>query len=121
MALHWALWMVVGAFMAVWSASLGDKFVLFFWVGLAFVAFGFGKLLIGFMLNSNERSSKPASHPPAHSHPVHPAVRHNTVHPAHTQHPAVPGINQTHFSCPRCRYPIPPAARFCAMCGLRIR
>jgi hypothetical protein len=121
MALHWSIWLIVGGVLAVWSVKLGDKFLLFFYVGLIFAAIGLGKMLIGFMLREKYHEAVVHAHSPQVVHSQHPAVKHGPVHPAHTQHPAVPGLNQTHFSCPRCKYPMAPAARFCSMCGLRVR
>jgi hypothetical protein len=117
MALHWLVWLVVGAVIAFISHRIGDKFLLFFYVGLAFIVFGIAKALIAFMLRAKKQEDVPQR-----AAPVHPVVRHGPVYQAHAQQPAVPPqLKQSVYACPRCRYPLSPAQRFCHMCGLHLR
>ena len=114
MALHWLIWLIVGGGIAFWSSKLGDKFALFFYLGLVFVLYGFVRMLISFMLRPEKEQAQPQRQPPAYPQ--------GQGYPAQVQHPAVPpSLRQSVFYCPRCQAQLGPASRFCGMCGLRVR
>ncbi len=119
MAIPWAVWLIVGAGMAFWSLRIGDKFLLFQYVGYLFVIIGVGKALVGFVLRPKKEEVQAQRIIPAAQTP---RPQPHVAHHAHAQHPAAPPqLRQTQFSCPRCRHPLSPAGRFCHMCGLQIR
>jgi len=135
MAIHWLIWLVIGAVVSFWSHGLGPKFTLFFYVGLVFIVVGVARMFISLVLKDKPKEypavgqgqaraaiSQGQARTAINQGHVHPAVRHGTVHPAHTRHPAIPPqLQQSYFACPRCKAVINPAANFCSMCGLRIR
>lgn len=143
MGIHWLVWLVIGGAVAVFSYSLGDKFTLFFYCGLLFLAIGVAKLGIRIIAGKDKELMKEAEQPHptygqhlqqgfthAHQHAqghLQSRAQHNAAygaqgaqqaHAAQAQHP----LQQPQFYvCPRCRHPLVRGARFCHNCGLPFR
>lgn len=93
--ISWWLWLGIGLFVSVTSAVMGGPLWLFMWVGILFVIFGIGKLVIKVVLSPKEEKRA-------------------------TQAPA-PVDRPQGFYCPRCRVSIHPTDVFCRYCGTRLR
>ncbi|MBI4451267.1 zinc ribbon domain-containing protein [Candidatus Woesearchaeota archaeon] len=91
------VWLLVGAAVAWYSSrpQYADKFVTFFYVGLAFVAIGLFKIF-----TSSIRPSKAREH--------------------HQVERALHQYKDVRF-CPRCGHPNKVHDYFCSRCGTRLR
>ena len=134
MGIHWLVWLFIGAVVAVFSYSLGDKFTLFFYCGLLFLAIGVAKLGIRIIAGKDKEIAKEAEMPHStygqhlqqgftHAHPHaqhagtgqgHAYGAQHGMQVAQAQHPQQPRV----YVCPRCRHPLVHGARFCHNCGL---
>ena len=95
----WWAWLGVGLFVSISAAFTGGQVSLFAWVGLAFVAFGIGKVVLLFVLKPREtKQEQQAMHMP--QYPMHQARA---------------------LYCPQCRITVQPNDSFCKYCGRRLR
>lgn len=54
MKIHWLVWLLTGAVIAIVSYYLGGRLRLFFYLGLLFAAYGFIAMLVGFILRDKK-------------------------------------------------------------------
>ena len=89
------VWIIIGLFVTIVSMRLGEKFTLFMWVGLLFLAFGVFKLLAYFI------TKKEVSNP-----------EQNTMQQA---------MGGQVIKCNSCRKSVYMNQYFCHHCGGRLR
>ncbi len=137
MGIHWLVWLLIGGAVAAWSYALGDKFTLFFYLGLLFLVVGIAKFGIRVITGKDKVIVKEAEQPHptygqhlqqgfTHAHPhaqgymqgraQHASAQQHATHTGAQQHPA--GQQPQFYVCPRCRSPLVRGARFCHNCGL---
>lgn len=91
MKIPWWVYLVVGLFVSVTSAVVGESMRFFVWLGLLFVLIGLIKLVIFFVLRERPKTS-----PQTHSRPAA-------------------------LFCPRCKVTVHERDYFCRYCGMRLR
>ena len=92
MSIHPAVWVVIGAIVSIASTLIGDKLIVFFYVGLVFLAIGIFKFVV--LLTGKDEKV------PRHLH-------------GHS--------NQTKSICYFCKNHVGDTDTFCRVCGSRLR
>jgi Zn finger protein HypA/HybF involved in hydrogenase expression len=94
--IHWLAWLTIGGVVTYVSAQIGESFVLFFYVGLIFLAIGTFSALIAFITRKKATKAEKAQVQAQ----VRPVQR---------------------YVCPHCRHPVTLQDQFCSQCGTRLR
>jgi UDP-N-acetylmuramyl pentapeptide phosphotransferase/UDP-N-acetylglucosamine-1-phosphate transferase len=104
--IHGAVFIGIGAFISVMSLMVAyERFIFFFYSGIAFLIYGFSKLLIEYLSSGEE--SKTTIQKRAHHQTHHPHLQQRISHPPHYKY------------CPRCGNVLRTVDRFCSYCGSR--
>jgi len=95
MALPAWVFLVVGVLVAFVSNRLGDRFVLFFWVGLLMLIYGLFRVILGYVLKNPSKVEDRATERRLNLQQI--------------------------MACPNCATSCYSSARFCHNCGGRLR
>lgn len=58
MEIHWFFWLLIGIAVAVTSFIVGEKLIVFFYIGLLFIILGIGKLIYNYITNNDVKETK---------------------------------------------------------------
>ena len=111
--IHWIVWLVVGAGVAVASQLIGGNLSIFLYIGLLFLVVGIFKLIVRYITTPKE--SRAESQEMKREMPLpYQQQWHAYKQPAAT---AVP--QQQFVYCARCGNPMRASDYFCSRCGTR--
>lgn len=127
--IHGLAYVFVGLGVAIQAYFIDyEKLFIFFWIGLAMVAYGVGKLVLSYIMHDGKEDKPKPAAPVAMQHPIQrpaapglrPAMQ--PVRPAQpTAKAPVQQIHQKHIEfCPYCGTPVLPHHAFCGKCGKKI-
>ena len=91
--IHGAVYIAIGAFVAIVSLLKSDKLFIFLYAGIAFIVIGVSKLILNFLKKGGKTTKVHQSHP-------------TQVH--HARY------------CSQCGNTLKPNDRFCSICGARV-